>query len=86
MNVTQTGDKASAKTRKRGNPNWGQPQTAPAAAMPTEFELHTKSLRLTEKQYVRSNELRAWCKQNKNRCYVPEWLLKEWNMLVDISF
>jgi hypothetical protein len=86
MNVSQTSDKAPAKSRKRGNPNWGQPQTAPLAAMPTEFELHTKSLRLTEKQYANSNELRAWCKQNKNRCYVPEWLLKKWDLLVDISF
>jgi len=86
MNIAQTTGKAPARTRKRGNPNWGQPQSTPLPATPTEFELHTKSLRLTEKQYVRSNELRVWCKQNKNRCYVPEWLLKEWDMLVDISF
>jgi len=86
MNIRPSSHTMPAKSRKRGNPNWGQPQIAPLAAMPTEFELHTKSLRITEKQYVRSNELRAWCKQNKNRCYVPEWLLKEWDMLVDTNF
>jgi hypothetical protein len=86
MNTLLENNKAPAKARKRGNPNWGQPQTAVPAAMPTEFELHTKSLRLTETQYASSNELRAWCKQNKNRCYVPEWLLKKWDLLVDTNF
>jgi hypothetical protein len=86
MNIRPSSHKIPAQARKRGNPNWGQPQTAQLAAMPTEFELHAKSLRLTEKQYASSNELRVWCKQNKNRCFVPEWLLTEWGMLVEISF
>jgi len=25
--------------------------------------------------------LRNWCERNKNRCYIPEWLLEEWGIL-----
>jgi hypothetical protein len=42
MNIRPSSHKIPAQARKRGNPNWGQPQTAPLAAMPTEFELHAK--------------------------------------------
>jgi hypothetical protein len=33
--------------------------------------------------YVYSEELRAWCERNCNRCYVPEWLLDAWDIQVD---
>jgi hypothetical protein len=75
-----------AKTRQRGNPNWGKPPEVKHASTPTEFELRAQSLRLNESNYANSDVLRAWCKANKNRCYVPEWLLKRWDMAVDISF
>jgi hypothetical protein len=72
--------------QRRGNPNWGKPaQLVPSSAVPTEFELRTRSLSLREDQYANSDLLRAWCKQNKNRCYVPEWLLKKWDMLVETN-
>jgi hypothetical protein len=34
-----------------------------------------------------SVELRRWCERNKNFHYIPEWLLKAWNIQVnpDIS-
>jgi hypothetical protein len=71
-----------AYKRKRGNPNWGLPiPTGPA--LPTEFEVRVKQLQLTVEMYTSSLELRAWCEQNRNRCYVPEWLLKEWDITVD---
>ena len=74
-----------AVKRKRGNPNWGRPiQLVPA--LPTEFELRASQLHLTAGTYTSSRELRAWCEQNRNRCYVPEWLLKEWGMTVDLYF
>ena len=74
-----------ATTRKRGNPNWGCPiPSAPALA--TEFELRVKELQLTAWMYTSSAELRAWCEQNRNRCYVPEWLLEEWDITVDANF
>ena len=72
-------------TRKRGNPNGGRP-IPPAPALPTEFELRISQLQLTAEMYTSSRDLRAWCKQNRNRCYVPEWLLKEWDITVDPGF
>jgi hypothetical protein len=74
-----------ATTRKRGNPNWGCP-LPPAPAHPTEFELQVRQLQLTARTYTSSLELRAWCEQNRNRLYVPEWLLKEWGITVDPTF
>jgi len=75
-----------ANLRKRGNPNWGKPPEVKPASTPTEFELRARSLHLTESNYANSDVLKAWCKQNKNRCYVPEWLLKRWDMPVDTNF
>lgn len=71
-------------TRKRGNPNWGRP-LPPAPAIATEFELQVRHLHLTPETYASSRELRAWCIQNRNRVYIPEWLLKEWNITVDAT-
>ena len=75
----------SAATRKRGNPNWGRPILF-IPALPTEFELRARQLQLTAGTYTSSLELRAWCEQNRNRCYVPEWLLEEWGITVDPNF
>ena len=49
----------------------------------SEFERYTRSLGLVEQDYAHSTELRRWCDRNKHPCYVPEWLLKEWNMHVE---
>ena len=69
-------------TRKRGNPNWGR-LTRPAPAAPTTFEIEVRRLHLTAEQYVVSAELRRWCEENRNRCYIPEWLLDAWDIRVD---
>ncbi len=74
-----------ATTRKRGNPNWGRP-IPPVPALPTEFELRVRQLQLTVEMYTFSLELRAWCEQNRNRVYIPEWLLEEWGITVDAAF
>ncbi|MGC2535814.1 MAG: hypothetical protein WA350_03485, partial [Candidatus Sulfotelmatobacter sp.] len=63
-----------ARSRKRGNPNWGRPIPL-APGLPTEFELRVRQLQLTAELYISSRELRAWCEQNRNRRYVPELLL-----------
>jgi hypothetical protein len=71
-------------TRRKGNPGWssGRPaKVAPAA--PSEFDLEMKKLGLTPETCLSSLPLRRWCQANRNRCYIPEWLLKEWNLLVD---
>jgi hypothetical protein len=74
-----------AGTRKSGKPNWGHP-IPHAPAPPTEFELRARRLQLTQETYISSVELHIWCEQNRNRCYVPEWLLKEWGITVDLGF
>jgi len=74
-----------ARIRKRGNPNWGRP-ILPAPALATEFEVRVRQLQLTSAMYTSSRELRAWCEQNRNRVYIPEWLLEEWGITVDPHF
>lgn len=49
----------------------------------TQFEIQVRQLRLTPEFYVYSAELRQWCKQNRNHCYIPEWLLDAWHIAVD---
>ena len=72
-------------TRKRGNPNWGKPVLV-APRFRTEFEMEVKRLGLTSELYVFSNELRRWCVHNRNRVYVPEWLLEKWAIVVHVNF
>ena len=71
--------------RRRGNPNWGLPMP-PAPVIATEFEVQVRELGLSAQEYVSSIALRSWCERNRNRVYVPEWLLKEWDMRVDLNF
>jgi hypothetical protein len=72
-------------TRKRGNPNWGRPMRF-APALATAFEIEVRQLHLMPETYTSSAELRNWCEKNRNRCYVPEWLLDEWDICVDPYF
>jgi len=58
----------------------------PYRAAATEFQLAAKHLHLTPDKYLSSTQLREWCKRNKNRCYIPEWLLKEWGILVEVHY
>jgi hypothetical protein len=77
--------RAPGATRKRGNPNWGC-ALPPAPALATEFELTVRHLQLTPEMYTLSIELRTWCEHNRNRYYVPEWILEEWSITVDPTF
>jgi hypothetical protein len=77
---------APAIVRKRGNPNWGQPMPPGRAVLATEFEIQLRRLLLTPETYLSSVELHRWCEENRNRCYVPEWLLEEWGITVDPTF
>ena len=72
-------------SHRRGNPNWGRPLACPPAS-PTEFEIMVRRLRLMPGKYAASGELRRWCQSNRNRRYVPEWLLEEWSMDVEIGY
>ena len=74
-----------ARKRGRGNPNWGQPPQ-PLPVLPTEFEMQVQRLGLTKPEYVSSAALKRWCEDNRNRFYVPEWLLAAWRMEVESIF
>ena len=52
-------------------------------AAPTEFELQAQRLGLNADNYASSERLRRWCAENRDRCDVPEWLLKKWGMAAD---
>jgi hypothetical protein len=69
----------------RGNPNWGRPPQ-PLPALLTQFEVEVERLGLTPGEYVHSAQLRRWCERNRNRVYVPEWLLEKWEMPVEATF
>ncbi|HKR84883.1 MAG TPA: hypothetical protein VJS37_11950 [Terriglobales bacterium] len=71
--------------RRRGNSNWGRPGLC-IPKVPTEFEVLVKYLRLTQEKYTSSPELKQWCTSNRHRCYVPEWLLKEWGLEVELNY
>ena len=71
-----------AMVRKLGIPIGGEPMPH-IPALPTEFEVQVRRLRLTPRAYIHSAELRRWCERNCNRCYIPEWLLETWGVVVD---
>jgi hypothetical protein len=71
--------------RGRGNPNWGKP-LPPVPALLTEFEVQVGRMGLIKSQFVGSADLKRWCKHNRNRVYIPEWLLGEWGMDVEANF
>jgi len=73
--------------RHIGNPNWGKRSLQPLPpALPTQFELQVERLGLTRDEYVKSRELKNWCEQNRNRYYIPEWLLEAWKVEVRVGF
>jgi hypothetical protein len=72
--------------RKRGNPNWCQPGSWIVPHVVTAFEIQVCQLRLEKHDYVTSFQLKNWCLQNKDRRYVPEWLLDAWKMTVDVHY
>jgi len=70
--------------RRRGNPNWFS--FKPVPVLTTEFETEVARLGLIKSQLVASPQLKRWCHRNRNRVYVPEWLLAEWGMHVEMNF
>jgi hypothetical protein len=52
-------------------------------SLPTAFEQQVQKLGLNERTCAASKQLREWCERNKEHCYIPEWLLKQWEISVD---
>ncbi len=73
---------SASKTRKS---QLGRP-ILHAPILATEFEMRVRQLRLSPEMYAFSHELRNWCERNRNRVYIPEWLLEEWGISVDPNF
>ena len=48
--------------------------------------MQVRELGLTPEVYAASRELKHWCERNRNRVYIPEWLLKKWDISVDLNF
>jgi hypothetical protein len=70
--------------RKPRNPNWGSGwPTRPSPSVPSAFEEQVQKLGLNEQTCATSEKLKQWCKRNKDRCYIPEWLLKQWGIPLD---
>src|ERR1700736_6601594 len=65
------GGRPHAQTRQ---PQLGASHSA-RSPLATEFELRARHLQLTPEMYASSRELRTWCERNRNRVYIPEWLL-----------
>ena len=57
-----------------------------APDVPTAFEEQIKKLGLSEQTCATSEKLKEWCERNKDRCYIPDWLLKQWRITVDPNF
>jgi hypothetical protein len=70
---------------RRGNPNWGKPPQ-PLPCLLTEFDMEVERLGLNQEEYVESVQLRRWCDRNRNRVYIPEWLLEKWKMQVESMY
>ena len=73
---------ASHKGWNRPTKNWGRP-AQPVPVLATEFEKQVQQLGLTKQTCAASAELRSWCERNRNRCYIPEWLLDAWGIHVN---
>jgi hypothetical protein len=57
--------------------------TLPNSQTATAFEVEVQKLGLDDQTCATSEALQRWCEFNKNRCYIPEWLLKQWGISVD---
>lgn len=67
--------------RRRTNTGWSAGSSrALGPALPSEFERVATELGLSEDSYESSRQLRAWCAENRHRCYIPERLLKAWGI------
>jgi hypothetical protein len=69
--------------RRRGNPNWTSGLLTQIPRLATAFEEQVQKLGLNDQTCATSEVLERWCERNRNRCYIPEWLLKQWGLSVD---
>jgi hypothetical protein len=71
------------KLRSKGNPNWGK-SCGDIPNTPTSFEEMVRRLKLSEKEYLNSIQLKKWAQRNKDSKYVPQDLLEAWGIEVNV--
>jgi hypothetical protein len=64
--------------KRRGNPNWCNPQPSASLAAPSAFEQAVKTFKLLPEEYLHSAALKDWVRANKHNKFVPEHLLEAW--------
>jgi hypothetical protein len=69
--------------KRRGNPNWGKPESGPVVPVITEFEKTANEYKLAPDQYLQSSQLREWARRNRNSKFVPEPLLEAWGFEIE---
>jgi hypothetical protein len=52
--------------------------------LPTSFEETVRRLKLSEKDYRSSVPLKEWAQKHKDSKYVPQDLLEEWGIVVNV--
>ena len=65
--------------RSKVNRNWGK-TCGDIPNTPTSFEEMVRRLKLTEKDYRSSLQLREWVEKHKDSKYVPQDLLEAWEI------
>ena len=84
--MQSTSEVGRVMTHNLCKPNWASGGTGEIRRPgPTGFDEEVRRLGLDEHTCAASRELRRWCERNKDRCYIPEWLLKEWRISVDAN-
>lgn len=66
-------------------PRWNYGEVPHQQQEEPEFYAEVRRLGLQEYEFPSSNALRLWVKKHRNTNYVPEWLLKHWNMRLTIE-
>src|SRR2546422_3467927 len=82
--MQSTSEVGRVMTHNLCKPNWASGGTGEIRRPgPTGFDEEVRRLGLDEHTCAASRELRRWCERNKDRCYIPEWLVKEWGNFRD---
>lgn len=71
------------KLRNKGNSSWGKPG-GEIPTTPTSFDEMVRRLKLSEKEYRSSVPLKEWAQKHKDSKYVPQDLLEEWGIVVNV--
>jgi hypothetical protein len=66
------------------NPNWGKSGPIEPATS-SEFERVAGEFNLQPDEYIHSTRLREWAIRNKDSKYIPEPLLREWGLKIELT-